>query len=88
MQEISTDDALRSKALASLKKKSDFRTDVMAYIIVNAMLVAIWAVTGAPFFWPIFPIVGWGVGVIFHAMDTYRREPSEEQIRREMDRMR
>ncbi len=35
-----------------------------AYIAVNAMLVAIWALTGAGYFWPIWPILGWGIGVL------------------------
>jgi hypothetical protein len=35
-----------------------------AYIAVNLMLVAIWALTGAGYFWPIWPILGWGIGVI------------------------
>lgn len=43
----------------------------------------------AGFFWPIFPVVLWGIGVIFHAQDVYsHREISEEEIRREMERMR
>ena len=35
-----------------------------AYIAVNVMLVAIWALTGAGYFWPIWPILGWGIGVL------------------------
>jgi hypothetical protein len=38
-----------------------------AYIAVNAMLVAIWALTGGGYFWPIWPILGWGVGVLADA---------------------
>ena len=38
-----------------------------AYIAVNVMLVAIWALTGAGYFWPIWPILGWGVGVLADA---------------------
>lgn len=37
--------------------------------------------------WPIFPIAGWGVGVFFHAWDTFRRPPSRDAIRRELDRL-
>jgi hypothetical protein len=31
------------------------------------LLVLIWAVTGAAYFWPIWPILGWGIGVLSHA---------------------
>jgi 2TM domain len=80
---------LREKAIERLKKKRDFQTHILIYIAVNAFLVAIWAVTGAGFFWPIFPILGWGIGVLANAWDVYGRRPiSEEEIRREADRLR
>jgi DUF1707 SHOCT-like domain/2TM domain len=37
---------------------------VRAYVSVSVMLVAIWALTGADYFWPIWPILGWGIGVV------------------------
>jgi hypothetical protein len=80
---------LREKAVERLKKKRDFTTHVFIYVAVNAFLVAIWAVTGAGYFWPIFPILGWGIAVIANAWDVYGRKPfSEEEIRREADRLR
>jgi hypothetical protein len=80
---------LRQQAIRSLKKKQDFRSHVVAYVLVNALLVGIWAATGANFFWPIFPIIGWGIGLAFNAWDVYGRRPlSEEQIRREQERLR
>jgi hypothetical protein len=82
------EDDARARAVASLKKKADFRTHLLVYLVVNGALVVIWAMTGAAFFWPVFPIVGWGIGVIFHANDVYgSHEISEEDIRREMERM-
>ena len=82
------DEALRARAIQRLKKKHDFRAHVLVYSLVNAFLVVIWAVTGADFFWPIFPIVGWGIGVVMNAWDVYRsEEPTEERIRREMHLM-
>jgi hypothetical protein len=83
-----TEDELREQAIAQLKKKRDFRTHIFIYVLVNAMLVVIWAVTGAEFFWPIFPIVGWGIGVAANAWDVYGRKPiSEDEIRRETERL-
>lgn len=34
--------------------------DLRPYLAVNAMLIAIWAATGAGYFWPIWP--SWGGG--------------------------
>jgi hypothetical protein len=82
------DAELREQALTQLRKKRDFRAHVMAYVLVNAMLVVIWAVTSnGGFFWPMFSILGWGIGVFFNAWDVYTAPPTETQIRREMERL-
>ena len=84
-----TDEELREQAISQPKKKRDFRTHIFIYVLVNAMLVVIWAVTGSGFFWPIFPILGWGVGVGANAWDVYARKPlSEDEIQREAQRLR
>jgi len=51
------------------------------YVLVNLMLVAIWAAGGGGYFWPIWPILGWGIGLGAHAapviagVGTRRRRP-------------
>ena len=86
---VQTEDDLREQAIQRLKKKRDFRSHVFIYVAVNAMLVVIWAVTGSGFFWPIFPIIGWGIAVTANAWDVYGRKPiTEDEIRREADRLR
>ena len=82
------DGDLRQDAIARLRKKRDLWAHVLAYVLVNGSILAIWAVTGSGFFWPVFLLVGWGIGLVFHAWDVYRGEPSEEQIGREITRMR
>ena len=75
----------REAAIKRLKAKRDFRMHVGTYVIVNAMLVGIWALSGRGDFWPIWVIVFWGVGLAFHGWNTYFGKPiSEDEIRREM----
>lgn len=84
-----SDPGLREQAVRRLKKKRDFKAHLLIYLVVNAGLVVIWAVTGSGFFWPIFPILGWGIGIVANAWDAYGQKPfSEDQIRREADRLR
>jgi uncharacterized protein DUF1707/2TM domain-containing protein len=44
----------------SRRRQSRRRPDFGPYIGVSLMLVAIWALTGMGYFWPIWPILGWG----------------------------
>lgn len=79
---------LRTEALRRLQKKRDFRGHLLAYLLVNALLWAIWGVifaaTGAWFPWPLLALFGWGIGLAFHGWDAYGRRPfTEEDIRRE-----
>jgi hypothetical protein len=40
------------------------RPDFGPYVGVSLMLVAIWALTGMGYFWPVWPILGWGISFI------------------------
>ena len=82
-----TDTTPREAAVRRLEAKRDFRNHVAIYVIVNALLVVIWAATGAGYFWPIWPIAGWGIGLAFNAwVVLFERPITEDQIRREMER--
>ena len=80
--------APHERAVQQLKKRRDFRGHVLVYVLVNAFIVVIWAVTDVHgFFWPVFPIGGWGIGLVMNAWDVYwRRGITEEDIQREIGR--
>lgn len=81
--------ALRERAVKRLKKRRDFYGHILVYLLVNAFLVVIWAVTSpGGFFWPVFPLVGWGIGVVMNAWDVYvAEEVTEDRIQREMEHL-
>jgi hypothetical protein len=82
-------DDLRELARARLRKKRDFVAHLVSYIVVNALLIAIWAFTGAGYFWPAWVLFGWGIGLALNAWDVYFRRPiTEQDVEREMKRMR
>ena len=86
----SSEEDLRKQAVASLKRKAGFRQTLVAYVLVNALLIGIWAISGAGFFWPGFVLAGWGLGLAFQAYDAYGRRHtiSEDEIQREAQRIR
>ncbi|WP_329478859.1 2TM domain-containing protein [Kribbella sp. NBC_01510] len=81
------DETLRKQAVEDLRKRHDLAGHVLAYLTVNTFLVVIWYLTGAEFFWPAFPIFGWGIGIVFHAWDVFWPQPSETAVQAAMDRI-
>ena len=55
------------------KARVGFKWSFASYCIVNAMLVAIWYFTSGPFtyFWPIWPVMGWGICIAFQYFHAY-----------------
>jgi hypothetical protein len=93
-QLVSTGDPRRDLAIKRIKAKNAFKIHLVVYLAVNVMLVVIWAFTAAGkaypqgFFWPILPIVGWGVGVVINGYVVYHGNvPTEKQIQREMKKV-
>lgn len=87
-----TPEARREQAVRSVKKRRDFQTHLVAYLVINVVVWGIWAAVGATsgawFPWPVFVTLGWGIGIAMNAWDVYFRRPvSEEDIRRELDRL-
>ena len=77
----------REAARQRLQAKRDFGSHLVAYVVVNIFLVVVWAVTGADYFWPIWVIGGWGIGLVLHAWDVFWRRPvTEADIDAEMAR--
>jgi hypothetical protein len=63
------DDALWKVA----KKRSAFKLSLVVYILINTFLVGLWYFTTGihSYFWPAWPMLGWGVGITFQYVDAY-----------------
>jgi hypothetical protein len=52
------------------------RAHATSYLLVMAMLVAIWALTTpGGYFWPVWPMLGWGIGLASHAFGRTVKSP-------------
>jgi 2TM domain len=77
----------REAAIERLKAKRAFQANVVSFVVINAFLIGIWAVSGGGFFWPIFIILGWGFGLLMHAWQVYGKHGiTEDDVQREIQR--
>jgi hypothetical protein len=66
------------------QKRAGFKGHLVSYIVVNAFLWSIWFFTGNQhngidinqwnthhYPWPIWPTLGWGIGLAFHFAGAY-----------------
>jgi len=86
-----SEEEIYRKARERVEEKKGFYIHLIVYILVNIMLIIIWAVTGAGFPWFIFPLGGWGIGVLFHFLGifVFSRQTGWErrQIEKEVERL-
>ena len=46
--------------------RHSFKTHLTFYLLVNVILIGIWAAGGGGYFWPVWVILGWGIGLAAH----------------------
>lgn len=81
-------DPRRALAIKRIEEKHSFGVHAFTYLVVNAMIVIVWMMTGSTFFWPIFVIGFWGMGLAIHGYNAYRGNVyTETEIQKELERM-
>ena len=80
-----TDNQLRALA----RKRVEFRSHLTVYIVVMVILWTIWFVTSRGYLWPVWPMGGWGIGILFHYIFDYRKSSylSEEREYEKLKKM-
>jgi len=74
-----------ASARKRVERKRKFAGDLVAYVVVNAFLIGIWAITGLGYFWPGWVLAGWGVLLVLDAWNVYFRRPiTEADIEKEL----
>src|SRR3954470_2532459 len=68
---------LPSTAARRTRRRGGLETSVRihatVYIVVNVMLIGIWAASGGGYFWPVWSLLGWGIGLGCHAAPLLAR---------------
>ena len=74
-------------AMERIRAKRSFGRHATIYVAVNLLLVAIWAITSRGYFWPIWPLLGWGVALgVSYWRAFFHRPISDDEIRREVEK--
>ena len=66
-----SEEEIYRQARKRVEEKKGFYVHFAVYIIVNIILVIIWAITGADYPWFLFPLGGWGIGILFHFLGVF-----------------
>jgi hypothetical protein len=81
---------LRAAAEKRLSDQANFKRLAGVFVIVWAILIAVWALSGRGYFWPIWAIFGMGIALAFMGWGAYGPRPSgptQDQIDAEMRKM-
>lgn len=78
------------KLYEEAEARVNFRSHARVYIIINVLIWAFWYFTRAKEgyydgFWPIYPTLGWGIGLFSHYMGVYK--DNRNAIEREVEKI-
>jgi hypothetical protein len=92
MSQQMTEEQIYQVARKRVEEKKGFYTHLATYIVVNAMLIIIWALTGQGYPWFVWPLAGWGIGIIFHFLGVFAFHKGtaweSREIEKEAERLR
>lgn len=80
-------DEREARAKILKERRAGFAGHAWAYAGVNLFLLAINLITTPSILWFVFPLLGWGLGLFFHARVGLSKQVSDRAIRREVEKV-
>ncbi|MBD2519111.1 2TM domain-containing protein [Nostoc sp. FACHB-973] len=59
-------------------RRRDFWKHFISFIAVNLFLILLNLITSPSYFWSIFPVLGWGLGLFFHWWNVYQTKTEDD----------
>lgn len=85
------DDQAYERARRRVEAKLGFYIHLLVYVAVNVLLVVLNLMYSPQYLWFLWPLCGWGIGMVFHALGVFVFPSGslvkERMIQREMDRL-
>ncbi len=67
-----SDEQIYALARKRVEEKKGFLVHLTVYVVVNILLVLIWAfAAGGGYPWFVWPLGGWGIGLLFHFLGIF-----------------
>ena len=92
MDDQFTDEESYFKAKKRVEEIKGFYANLVSYIVVNCFLIVINLFTSPQYLWFFWPLLWWGIGVIFHGLKVFNYMPffnkdwEERKIKEFMDK--
>ena len=82
-----SEEEIYAKARKRVEEKKGFFIHLTVYVLVNCLLVIIWAFpSGGGYPWFLWPLGGWGIGILFHFLGVFVFDRETEWERREVEK--
>lgn len=78
---------LYEHAKSRVQTRKKFYTHVITWVVMSVFFILL-NLSTTDYFWAIFPILGWGIGVAFHGIQVFSSEWEDVEIEREFERLR
>jgi len=59
------------QARKQAKREKEFYAHLASYLVVNTMLIGINLFTSPGYLWFVWCVLGWGIGIVSHAVDVF-----------------
>ncbi|MCC5629639.1 2TM domain-containing protein [Nostoc sphaeroides CHAB 2801] len=61
-------------------RRRAFKAHLVSFVAVNSFLILLNLITSPSYFWAIFPVLGWGLGLFFHWWSVYQSKSEDYEI--------
>ena len=80
--------AFREREARQILKKRAFYLHLAVFVAVQVMLFVVWVMVGGGFPWFLFPLMGWGIGLVAHGATAFlMAHPDDIVLQREQKRL-
>ena len=70
LENNSRDQRLR-EAKEQVERERGFYQHLITYVLVNLGLFGLYLFSGSGYYWFVWPLIGWGIGLAFHAYGVF-----------------